>query len=140
MTMTIQELVEKSRSRGARWHEAQEPWDKRDWALAQTGETGELLGSVLRLFSLLMKLGESAGEINNAMKKMRRVETGAPNINTAGRDIVHLEALRAKVAQEVADSILYMPQLCDSLGIDFEEAIRYTFNQKSVEYGFPERL
>lgn len=143
MSLTIAELMEKSLSRGQRWHEADQPWKIADWGIAMTGEGGELAEAVLKYFQVAtatLEVLKHAGEAGNAIKKLRRIETAAPNINDPGRQIYTLEAAKQKIGQEVADMILYVPQLVALLDIDLERALCETFNAKSIEYGFPERL
>lgn len=141
MSLTIQELVEKSRSRGVRWHGNGQPWTATDWAAAMEGEGGELVDAVLDLCLLVLTIKGHSGQALNALKKLRRIETDVPNINSEpGRQLDSITVAKTKIAQEVADFILYVPQFCDSLGIDLEQALCVTFNNKSIEYGFPERL
>lgn len=82
-----------------------------------------------------------AGEACNAAKKLKRIEDGIQNINLEdGRSLTNLTEAQQKVAKEVADSVVYGDLLCQRVGMSLEEAIRLVFNQKSEEYGFPERL
>lgn len=135
-SLTIAEIISKSLSRSKRWHETQQPWTTSDWATALAGEGGELSGAILGLI-----VAEHVGELCNAVKKLRRIETGAPNINLdPGRQISSREEAILKIGQEMADILLYMPSLANELGIDLEANIKVTFNTKSIEYGFPERL
>lgn len=106
--------------RAARWHKGGiEEWTPSDWAVAIAGECGEMC---------------------SAIKKLNRVRVGAENRNDGDRSIEDIETGIKKVAQEMADVIIYMPMLAAVLGIDLEKAIIETFNKKSEEYGFPERL
>lgn len=122
-SLTLKEIFDTSIARSKRWHEAQEPWSRADWLVAIMGEFGELC---------------------NVAKKLRRVETKAPNINLEeGRKISDFETAKARMLEEAADFILYTPSFLASIGAtadEFNEAIRKKFNQKSEEYGFPERL
>lgn len=110
--------------RAKRWHKGgTEEWSVTDWFTATTGE-----------------LGEAA----NAVKKLRRVQMGAVNINEEGRHLTEVEQA-ARVAQhELADTFIYMVILSEELrklgAPEFSRAIRYAFNRKSEEYGFPERV
>lgn len=105
-----------NRARSRRWHpRGLEDWTVLEWAGAMAGE---------------------AGEACNAAKKVRRLElrlrqrTGPVDMATA----------LAKLAEEVADTYLYLDLLCARTGIDFREAIIDKFNQTSEREGFPERL
>lgn len=139
-SLTFAELREKSLSRTKRWHEKSEPWAPSDWAIAAAGEGGELVDAVLDLCMLVMIIKGHEGQALNALKKLRRIQTDAPNLNEPDRHLKSVKEATNKIAQEMADWILYLPQLADSLGIDLEEAVKRTFNNKSIEYGFPERL
>lgn len=127
MSLTLEEIRLASISRSKKWHEKEQPWDLRDWIIATVGELGELC---------------------NVQKKKRRIETGAPNINTEpGRQISDQYEARLKMLYEAADTFLYLQIVAESAreGYEyqlptFEEAIKHVFNTKSVEYGFPERL
>ena len=123
MSLTIAQLFIVSVARSKRWHDKQEPWSRNDWLVAVLGE-----------------LGEAA----NASKKLRRIETGAPNINLeAGRQLSGDAEAKQQILVEIADFILYVPSLVAQMGFtatEFEQALRDKFNLKSEEYGFPERL
>lgn len=107
-------------SRANRWHHAGiEEWTVSDWAVAIAGECGEMC---------------------NAIKKLNRVRTGAANRNDGDRSITDFETAKKKIAQELADIIIYIPMLAKLLDINLEQAIIDTFNAKSEEYNFPERL
>lgn len=118
-SLTFAELISKSESRSLRWHQASQPWTPADWAIAVFGEVGEMC---------------------NALKKLNRILTNAPNINEPGRQLSTIEEAKDAIGDEIADYIIYTPCLAASLGIDLEKHIIRKFNQKSEEYGFPERL
>lgn len=120
--LTLADIVRASVSRAEKWHpKGIQEWSPLEWAGAMAGE---------------------AGEACNAAKKLKRIEGGLPNINTEqGREILDSAlAARKKVAHEVADTILYAVLLMVIVGGDLEKEVRDVFNQKSEEYGFPERL
>jgi NTP pyrophosphatase (non-canonical NTP hydrolase) len=119
--MEIDHVFATSVERAKRWHPGGvEDWSPLEWAGAMCGE---------------------AGEAANAAKKLKRIETGLQNINAGKRSLVDLEIARGKVADEVADTILYGLLLMARVGIESPERIlARVFNAKSVEYGFPERL
>jgi NTP pyrophosphatase (non-canonical NTP hydrolase) len=68
-----------------------------------------------------------AGEVCNAVKKLRRLADGT---NTAKDPQTEAEAV-ALIAQELADTIIYADLLAARLGIDLERAIRDKFNDVS---------
>lgn len=119
--MTINEIYAQSISRANRWHpEGLTEWSALEWAGAMAGE---------------------AGEAANAAKKLKRLDTHCMSINEEGRHFDNIEAAKAAVANEVADTILYGLCLLARIGCEDPEAtLRNVFNTKSVEYGFPERL
>lgn len=117
--ITIHDLQVINRERAIKWHtNEEEPWTLVDWTNALAGE---------------------AGEACNASKKLKRINTKLPN-KEAGLDKSNVDELKLKVAKECADNILYAILTIDYLGFDATETIRKVFNQKSIEYGFPERL
>ena len=85
-------------------------WSPSDWMTATMGE-----------------LGEAA----NVVKKLNRVRDGI-NGNKETED-----ALRAKLAAEIADTFIYLDLMAQALGIDLESAVTRTFDAKSKEIGYP---
>lgn len=80
-----------------------------------------------------------AGEAANIAKKIQRVRD---NISRGDEDIADL---KSKLVAELCDILLYMPMLIDSIWtkeveVRFEKILIDTFNKKSEEYGYPERL
>lgn len=79
-----------------------------------------------------------AGEAANVVKKLRRIETSTVGAhNAAQTDDV---ALRAKLGEELADTVLYAVLVADHYGIDLATHVVAKFNSVSVESGFPERI
>lgn len=119
-SLSFRDLADTNRSRANRWHHGNmDEWSPSDWFMALVGEIGEAA---------------------NVMKKIRRLEEGYDSINEASRHYTDAKVALAKVADELADSMIYLDLLATRLGIDLEAAVVAKFNQKSVEYGFPERL
>lgn len=88
-------------------------WSISDWFTAVMGE-----------------LGEAA----NIAKKLNRVRDGIiGNEETP-------EELQAKLAQELADTFIYLDLLAQRAGIDLESAVVATFNTKSSKIGYSEFL
>lgn len=114
--MTFQHLSEINRKRCERWHPGfpNDGWTGADWATAMAGE---------------------AGETCNVVKKFRRRDFG---IQQAAGD-TH-DGLRAKLATEIGDTLLYLDLLAQHYGLDLETCVRDTFNRVSDREGFPERL
>lgn len=134
MSLTLDAIREANLSRTPRWHgpgwlTPEDPWSLADWANAMQGESGE------------------AG---NIVKKLRRIEAGMwdsqlyPGDSTAKLAMLpsqeaHLRLIE-KLADEIADTILYADLLAAKAGIDLTAAVRRKFNRVSEAQGFPERL
>jgi NTP pyrophosphatase (non-canonical NTP hydrolase) len=84
-------------------------WSLSDWMTATVGE-----------------LGEAA----NVAKKLNRVRDGIPgNAETP-------EQLRANLADELADTFIYLDLLAQSEGIVLADAIRIKFEKTSKKIGY----
>ena len=115
MTELLDELRIINAKRLERWHGPNtEPWLGVDWSNAMGGE---------------------CGEAQNVVKKLRRLETG-----TRAQDQPSFPELQKKLADEIADTIIYADLLASYYGIDLIEAIIRKFNFVSIREGFPERL
>ena len=121
MSIDINTAFELSITRANRWHGGDRAdWSALDWAGAMCGE---------------------AGEAANAVKKLKRLEDHLATHNESGRHYTDLVQAHEAICKEVADTILYGLLLMARVGCpDPSEVIRDVFNQKSEEYGFPERL
>lgn len=122
MTLALQDIQRISDTRATRWHVTGiRDWSALEWAAAMAGE---------------------AGEACNAAKKLKRIEGGIQNRD--GRltyeDDASITNYHRLIAEECADTILYAMLLMSRVGADAEETVRRIFNEKSEEYGFPERL
>lgn len=90
-------------------------WTPTDWACAMAGE---------------------AGEVCNAVKKLRRHEDGT---NTA-KDPQTVDELKTAVGKELADTIIYADLLAARLGVDLAQAVKDKFNEVSERMNSPLRL
>lgn len=119
--LTFRGLREVNVARCNRWHPPTglESWSVSDWAVAMAGE---------------------AGEVCNAVKKLRRAEDMITSLNDAGRQIDSKAQAVAVIGEELADTFLYLDLLAARLGIDLEAEIVAKFNSVSAKYDFPERL
>lgn len=107
-------------SRASRWHPGGiADWTPERWYTALIGE---------------------AGEAGNALKKLFRVEDGIANKSEPGREILSRSEAIVKIAEELADTLIYLDLFAQSLGIDLAAATIAKFNSVSHKYGFPERL
>ena len=119
--MNLNELMKINVERAGRWHpEGIDSWSALEWAGAMCGE---------------------AGEAANCAKKLKRLDDEIPSINDVDRHLDTRAKANAAVLREVADTIIYGVLLAARVGCDdLESVIRQTFNRKSEEYGFPERI
>lgn len=121
--MELIELIKANRSRVKRWHpDGIHEWTELEWAAAMAGE---------------------AGEACNAAKKLKRIQGNLLNIQNSEepeRAIQTLHQAKAKICKEASDTIIYALLLIDRCDGNAEEVIAEVFNQKSIEYGFPERV
>ena len=90
-------------------------WTPMEWACSVAGE---------------------AGEICNAVKKLRRMDEGT---NTAKDPQTKEQAVHA-VAMEMADTIIYIDLLAARLGINLDEAVTQKFNIVTDRMGAMVRL
>lgn len=88
-------------------------WSLSDWMVAACGE-----------------LGEAA----NIVKKLNRCRDGVPG-NTQSE-----AELRDALADEIADTIVYLDLLAQALGIDLGTAVVCKFNRTSAKLGMPYRI
>lgn len=117
--LSFDEVTEINLQRVSKWHasfrgKGVADWNGADWSNAMQGE---------------------AGEAGNVVKKLRRQETG-----TRGKNDPDREVLLGKLAEELADTFLYIDLLASYYGIDLPLAIVDKFNSVSEREGFPERL
>lgn len=77
-----------------------------------------------------------AGEAGNVVKKLRRIETGAADLNRGMGE----EALREKLTKEIGDTLVYLDLLADHYNLLLEDCVRFAFNEVSDRVGFEEEL
>lgn len=119
--LTFDEVTAANVGRSLHWHKGGGiyEWSVADWAVAMAGE---------------------AGEVCNAVKKLRRIEDGLANSSEPGRQLETREAAIAAIGEELADTFLYLNLLARRLEIDLPAEIVKKFNATSERYGFPQRL
>ena len=111
--MHIRNLQAINAARAVEWHAPQNaPWTLGDWGNAMAGECGEAC---------------------NVIKKIRRIECGLKPPD-------NLEALREHLAEELADTLLYLLLVAEAADLDMQAAVRDKFNSVSGKEGFPQRL
>lgn len=74
------------------------------------------------------------GELCNMIKKMKRAENGG---HDSGHSYTAKSITPKMIREEIGGTLIYIDLLCSFLEIDLEEAITETFNEKSIELGFP---
>lgn len=110
---SIREMQAVNAARSARWMAGSPGWTTLEIA-------GELAGEV--------------GELANVCKKLRRSEMGVPGNKVSDEDLL------VQARSEMADVFIVLMLTASKLGVDLHEAVRDTFNAKSEQMGFPERL
>lgn len=73
------------------------------------------------------------GELCNMIKKMQRVQLGGVD---GGHSYTAKNITPKMIREELGGTLLYIDLLASLLGVDLEEAITETFNEKSKELGF----
>lgn len=118
--LTFKAVTDTNLARCIRWHGPQgvhdESWAIADWSNAMAGE---------------------AGEVCNAVKKLKRLTTGMQQHGNVPESI---EAAIQHIGKEIGDTFLYLNLLAARLGLRMEDCIREAFNGVSVREGFPERI
>lgn len=122
--ISLSVLQDVNAQRAVRWHHGTlTGWSPLEWAGAMCGE---------------------AGEAANVAKKLKRVENELQHVDMRDRTWAVSEKMadeyRRMLARECADTILYAILTITRVGHDAEDIVREVFNEKSVEYGFPERI
>lgn len=114
--MNFKELAMVNHSRAMRWHPmGLSGWSLSDWMVAAVGELGEAC---------------------NVAKKLNRLRDGLQG-NKIGEDGY---VLKQKLADELADTVIYLDLVAQTMGLTLEDCIRNKFNAVSEREGFPERL
>ncbi len=107
--------------RAKRWHRGDiAMWSVSDWLMAMAGE---------------------AGEACNAGKKLLRIEGMIDNKSVdPDRQLTDSEDAKDKIAEELADTVIYCDLVASRIGRNLQAAIIKKFNETSERYKFPERL
>lgn len=105
LPLTFLEVTAVNAARCEVWHAEMEPWSLADWSNAAAGEMGEAC---------------------NVVKKIRRQETGM-----RGAVDPEMDVLKEKLADEIADTFLYLDLLATHAGVNLAEAIARKFNAVS---------
>jgi NTP pyrophosphatase (non-canonical NTP hydrolase) len=81
-------------------------------------------------WSVLEWAGAAAGEAGETANVAKKIKRGDKNP----------WILKDQLADEIADTVIYLDLLCASEGIDLEDAIRHKFNKVSQEHGYEKEL
>lgn len=82
-------------------------------------------------------LAGEVGELCNMIKKMQRVEKGGVD---GGSSYTAKDINKEMLKEEIGGIVIYIDLLASLLDIDLGEAITETFNKKSEQMGFMQRL
>lgn len=87
-------------------------------------------GSEIDLAFVGLEIGEEAGEVQGAVKKIiRHRKSIAGNKGYSEADLLQ------KFKDEAADLFINLSRMCNELGVDPDEMIRDKFNRKSTDVG-----
>ncbi len=119
--LTFQKFSAVNKDRGERWLDGNlSMWSVSDWLMAMAGE---------------------AGEACNAGKKLRRIEEKISNVSADPyRQLTDVEQALDKIAEELADTVIYCDLVMSRINRSLESELRKKFNETSERYHFPERL
>lgn len=113
--LDFKSLQEINLIRANKWHNGSiNEWSVSDWACALAGE---------------------AGEVCDAVKKLRRTQDGIVGTRRGSE-----ENAAKEIGKELADTVIYCDLLASRLGLDLGHCIQDKFNEVSVKFGFEERL
>jgi NTP pyrophosphatase (non-canonical NTP hydrolase) len=120
--MTLAKFQEINAIRSAEWHDGKREWTPVDWSNACAGEVGELC---------------------NLAKKLQRARDGiiSKHFDPETDSLEDFEDdMRAKMADEIADVVIYAALNASMLGLDFDFIVRKKFNEDSKVLGFTQEL
>lgn len=116
-------LRDASSRRCAEFHKIDE-WSNSDWGNAMAGEFGEVAQDLLELNQLVLEFFSRLKACDTIKKMMRQFEGDAK-----------YSTLKARLAKEIADVVLYSDLLSAKLDIDLGAVVREKFNEVSVKRG-----
>jgi NTP pyrophosphatase (non-canonical NTP hydrolase) len=82
-------------------------------------------------------LAGEVGELCNMIKKLQRVEKGGID---GGSSYSASQINKEMLQEEIGGIAIYLDLLAALLDIDLEDAIKETFNNKSIALGFNQRI
>lgn len=136
-TETFEYVSKINWKRSEAWHGPDsEPWNAADWGNAMSGEAGEFLEAIMDLVGLAAATNIKAGKMSDAIKKLRRHETGV----SQSKGPQSYDAAIREVKKEAADIFLYLDLTCTYLGFSLYDAVKDKFNEVSDREGFPHKI
>jgi NTP pyrophosphatase (non-canonical NTP hydrolase) len=136
--MTFDQLRAANLERLASAWPTEDPWEPWDWTNATSGEVGEACAEGL---ALLAALSAKAGAAANLTKKMNRVwPSGQFTASWNKPEDQRIADLSARLANELADVVIYADLLASKLGRSLGDCVREKFNAKSDEIGSSVKL
>lgn len=119
------------------FHQVDE-WKPWEWSNAMAGEVGEACAEGLTLLSAITA---RAGGVCNLTKKMARVwPANQFKQNWNKPEDQRISELEDKLANELADVVIYADLLATRIGRSLGDCVRQKFNEKSDEIGSPIKL
>lgn len=116
--LTFEHFRNTNLERALLWHKGGlQEWSVAEWTVAMAGE---------------------AGEVCDAVKKLRRIECAVASNNT--RQPENATDALLNIAKEIGDTAVYLDLLAQRLGLKLEDCVRSTFNRISEREGMPQRL
>lgn len=138
LKLTFADLRAANLARLASVWPAEDPWEPWDWTNAICGEVGEACTEGLALLTLL---SAAAGAAANLTKKMNRTWPAGQYADAWNKpEDRRLDELSARLANELADVVIYADLLASKLGRSLGECVREKFNAKSAEIGCSIRI
>ena len=136
--MTFEELRAANIARKASAWPEEDPWEPWDWTNATAGEVGE---ACVEGLALLVALSAKAGVAANLAKKMARVWPAGADMQAWNRpEDQRPDILRASLAAELADVVIYADLLAAKIGYALGDCVRDAFNAKSEGIGSSVKL
>lgn len=113
--LAFDDLSAANLARVSEWHpDGLHGWSPSDWAVAATGELGELC---------------------SAIRRMNDRRDGVPGSRELNPDYVLMNA-----AEELGDTVVFLDLLAQRLGLNLGDCVTNTFNRVSAREGFRYRL
>lgn len=112
MSLTFEHLKKMSAVRNTQSFAGCQDWSVTDWGCALAGE---------------------AGEACDAIKKLRRLESGV----RSPRNPANFGAAKLAVGLELADVVIYADLLASKLGLDLGELVKFKFDEVSRRVDSP---